>query len=151
MRTEGRVWGALAVALVGACASGPTPPAALDTQHSQCAHCRMMVSDAHFAAQIVAPGEEPQFFDDIGCLRDFLKGGSRLAPGAIAYVADHSTTAWVAASEAVYTKAEGLNTPMNSGLIAHASAASRDADAAARGGARVEVADVFGPSGPPKG
>jgi copper chaperone NosL len=57
----------------------------------------------------------------------------------------------VAASEAVYTKAEGLNTPMNSGLIAHASAASRDADAAARGGARVEVADVFGPSGPPKG
>ena len=30
--------------------------------------CRMAVSAAGVAAQVVAPGEEPRFFDDIGCL-----------------------------------------------------------------------------------
>jgi copper chaperone NosL len=78
---------------LAACASGPPRPATLDTKNEQCATCRMAVSDARFAAQLVAPGEEPRFFDDLGCLRDWLTGGgaAKLAAGTIAYVADHRT------------------------------------------------------------
>ena len=60
------------VALSFACRGGPARPAALDTRNDACSSCRMPVSNAKLAAQLAAPGEEPRFFDDIGCLRDFL-------------------------------------------------------------------------------
>ena len=128
--------------------SAAQQPAAVDTRNDSCAHCRMAVSDVRFAGQIVAPGEEPMFFDDLGCLRDYLQG--KPAPtGATAYVADHRTKAWVVAAEAVFVRNEQVETPMGSHLLAFADAASRDADPDARG-ARMTAADVFGPAGPPK-
>jgi copper chaperone NosL len=141
----------LALALFAACSRGPSAPAALDTKNETCGWCRMAVSDARFAAQLVAPSEEPRFFDDIGCLATFLKSGGAPAKGQIAYVADHRTKAWVRASHAIYTKKTGLETPMGSGLIAHADAASRDADPDAAGGISAGLQDVFGPNGVPDG
>jgi copper chaperone NosL len=135
------------VALLGlaaACApGGPPPPAPLDTANEACRHCRMMVSDARFAAQLIAPAEEPRFFDDLGCLRDFLREKPAEVAGYTIYVADHRTRAWVAAEQAVYTRVESLWTPMGSHLIAHADAASRAADPEARGGAALTAAEVF--------
>lgn len=139
----------LAFAAMLACAVGPPGPAALDTRTETCRSCRMPVSDAKVAAQLVAPGEEAKFFDDIACLRDFLARGPA-PPGSVAYVADHSSGAWVRASEAVYTRAS-VETPMGSHWIAHAGAASRDADPAARSGKPVAITEIFGPSGPPDG
>ncbi len=140
--------GALCLALA-ACARGTAKPAPVDTRNDACAHCRMAVSDARFAAQLAAPGEEPRFFDDIGCLRGYLTKKPPLARGTVAFVADHRTREWVRASRAVITRRESLETPMASHLVAHASAASRDADAAAAGGTPVAAADLFGPAGPP--
>jgi copper chaperone NosL len=139
-----------AVTLLAACASGPPQPAMLDTRNTECAHCRMIASDVHYAAQIVAPGEEPTFFDDVGCLRDYLKSGIAVPAGAVAYVADHRTGEWAMAADAVYTKIVGYSTPMNSGLIAHADAKSREADPGAQRGERFDVASIFGPGGPPR-
>ncbi|MFI5120257.1 MAG: nitrous oxide reductase accessory protein NosL [Thermoanaerobaculia bacterium] len=140
-----------ALVLLGACSRGPAAPSALDTKNERCGWCRMAVSDARFAAQLVAPSEEPRFFDDVGCLATFLKSGGAPANGQIAYVADHRTKSWVRASQAVYTKKAGLETPMGSGLIAHVDAASRDADPEAAGGIPAGVRDVFGPNGVPDG
>jgi copper chaperone NosL len=111
----------------------------------------MAASDARFAAQLVAPAEEPRFFDDIGCLRSWLAQQTTRPRGAVAYVADHRTKAWVRADLAVYTKAEGVETPMSSHVIAHADAASRDADPDARAGTPLAVAELLGPSGVPDG
>lgn len=137
-------------AVAAACASGPPEPAPLDTRNEACASCRMAVSNAAFAAQIVAPGELPRFYDDLGCLVDHLKAG-RAPAGAVAYVADHRTKGWVRADRAVYTRVPGLETPMGSHVIAHADAASRDADPDARGGAPASAAELFGAAGPPTG
>jgi copper chaperone NosL len=123
----------------------------LDTKNELCGWCRMAVSDARFAAQLVSPSEEPRFFDDVGCLATFLKSGGAPAKGQIAYVADHRTKAWVRAAAAVYTKKPGLETPMGSGLITHADPASRDADPEAAGGAPASAGDIFGPNGVPDG
>ena len=107
-----------------------------------CAFCRMVISDRHFAAQLVAKGEEPRFFDDIGCLRDYVAGGA--APqDAVSYVADHRTGAWVLASRAVYTWSPKVATPMDSHLLAHADDASRGADTLAASGARRSFEEVF--------
>ncbi len=135
--------------LVLAGCSSAQQPAQVDTRNDSCAYCRMMVSDVRFAAQIVAPGEEPRFFDDVGCLRDFLKKNVA-TKGAVAYVADHRTKEWVAAAKAVYVRNERVATPMGSNILAYADAASRDADRDGTG-TPLTAADVFGPDGPPSG
>ena len=141
----------LALALLGAACGprGAALPAPLDTANETCGWCRMAVSDPRFAAQLAAPGEEARFFDDVGCLRDFLHDSGDLAPNTIAYVADHRTRVWVPAAGAAYTRVPSLQTPMGSHLVAHADAASRDADPAAAKGTPLAVSDVFGPVAPP--
>lgn len=140
---------ALAGLLAAACGRGPLAPAELDARHESCRFCRMAVSQRVFAAQIVAPGEEPLFFDDLGCLRDYLAAGGRVAEGGTAFVADRRTGDWIPARRAVYSQVPGLDTPMGSHLVAHADVASRDADAAATGAAPVSVESIFGPGGAP--
>lgn len=141
----------VAVLLAAGCQRGPPEPAALDTRNDACARCRMAVSDPPFAAQLVSPSEEPRFFDDIGCLRDWLVANPGRPSRAIAYVADHRTKAWVRAAAAQYVRVPELYTPMNSHVIAHADAASRAADPDAEGGAPITSAEVFGSATVPDG
>jgi copper chaperone NosL len=103
----------------------------------------MAVSNPRFAAQIVAPGEEAVFFDAIGCLADYLRQHGTQPARAMAYVADHRTREWVPAAAATFTRVAGLDTPMGSHVIAHASPSSRDADTAARTGTVVPPAALF--------
>jgi copper chaperone NosL len=137
-----------ALVLAG-CRSGPLPPATLDARGDTCGYCRMAVSPAGVAAQVVAPGEEPRFFDDIGCLASFLKEHAEQPPGAIAYVVDHGTRNWVWAAGASYTRVPDLETPMDSHLVAHADERSRRNDAVTARGTATTVADVFGARLPP--
>jgi copper chaperone NosL len=141
---------ALAIAAVAAvaCGSSAPAPAALDTRNEQCASCRMAVSEARFASQVVAAGELPRFFDDLGCLAAFLKAGKAPA-GATPFVADHRTRQWVRADRAVYTRVTPLATPMGSHVVAHADAASRDQDESARGGTPVSARELLGFDGTP--
>jgi len=133
------------------CASGTPGPANLDTKNEWCGWCRMAVSETRYAAQLVAPNEEPIFFDDLGCVGHYVAGGKALPKGTIAYVADHRTQAWVRGDAAVYTLVSSLETPMGSHLIAHVDAASRDEDPDASGGVPRTPADVFGAAGAPAG
>jgi copper chaperone NosL len=141
MKSRFRSIAALLLALT-ACDGGVPSPADLDTANELCASCRMPVSDRTLAAQIAARGEEPRFFDDIGCLADYLARHPRPAGSAI-YVADHATARWIPAEAALFTRASGLSTPMGSRLIAHAERASRDADPAAREGSAVSLKDIL--------
>jgi copper chaperone NosL len=135
-------------ALLPGCAGREPKPAALDRRNEACQSCRMPVSEARLASQLVAAGEEPLFFDDLGCLRDYLIQHPAVR-GTVAYVVDHRSGAWILAGRAVFSKCGGIETPMGSHLVAHADAASREADPATRGGAAVPPREIFGPSGPP--
>jgi copper chaperone NosL len=108
------------------------------------------VSDRRFASQIVAPLEEPKFFDDLGCLGNYLNGAGTLPARTVVYVTDHSTRQWVRADEAVFTRVDTLSAPMGSHVVAHASAETRAADPAARGGTPIGSREVF-PAGLPGG
>ena len=146
MNTRPRPWRAAALALaavaaLAGCREAELGPATLDPRNDTCRFCRMSVGDMRFAVQIVAPGEEPVYFDDLGCLTHYVKGEG-LPPGAVVYVADHAARTWVRADQAVFTRVEGLDTPMGSGLIAHRDAAARDADPVTRQGQAVAYADI---------
>lgn len=143
MRSVPAVLAVILQLTAAACGTGTLAPAPLDTRNDACAECRMAVSNARFAAQIVAPGEEPLFFDDLGCLAAYLRDRPPLPAGAIVYVADHRTREWAVAGSAVYSRAAWLETPMGSHVVAHASAASRDADPAVQGGEQVDARSYF--------
>jgi len=125
------------------CASGPPQPVAVDTLNDQCAACRMVISDPSFAAQVVAPGEEPLLYDDLQCLRDGLATAPP-AGDARVFVADHRTGAWVAADRALYVRIPDLATPMASHWVAYADEASRRADPYAATGVALAASDVLG-------
>lgn len=128
--------------LLTGCAGQSPAPVAIRTGEDACAFCRMTIVSVSTAAQVVRPGEEPVMFDEIGCLQRYLAGTT--IPGtATVFVADHRTGAWVNANDAVFTKT-AMQTPMSSGLLAHADAASRDADGAAAGGIPVARSLVIG-------
>jgi copper chaperone NosL len=134
----------LAVAVAAAaCESGAPGPGTIALGRDLCANCRMAIVSQQTAAQIVAAGDDPVFFDEVGCLRDYVRRHP-LAPSAVAYVADHQTGQWIDARQATFTQTRAA-TPMTSGLLAHADAASRDADPAARGGVPVPATAVVGP------
>jgi len=128
-------------ALATAC--GGTPLAVPISTGTPCAFCRMTIADIHLAGEIVAPGEEPRVYDDIGCLLNDLR--QRATPnGARLFVSDYKTGALVSADAAVYTRVDSVATPMASHLVAHSDAAARDADPRVRGGIRFVAADLFG-------
>jgi len=141
----------LLLSLVLASCDGDPRPEDLVKGRDLCATCRMPVSDVRFAAQITAPGELPRFFDDPGCFAEFVRTGELKEKGAVAWVADHRTGAWVRADRAIYTRVPNLTTPMNHKLVAHESTASRDSDPDAKGGQPVPLQEVFGLKGPPTG
>lgn len=126
-----------------ACAPGAPRPLTIRLGEDACAHCRMTIVAIETAAQIVSPGAEPIMFDEIGCLRDYL-ADNRLAADATVFVADHRSGEWIDARSAVFTKTT-MQTPMSSGLVAHADFASRDADPSALDGLLVAAADVLVP------
>jgi copper chaperone NosL len=136
-----RLWLLLAIVALSGCAQA-VGPAAIDTANDTCAQCRMIISEPRFAAQIVASRDEPMLFDDIGCLREYL-AGHPARTDALVFVADHRTGVWVPAPRAIYTRSR-QRTPMGSGLLAHADAASREADPATAGGENVSAGAILG-------
>lgn len=137
-------WFALAVAISLLVACGGVPSAhPLTTNQDSCAQCRQLISDPLLAAQLVIPGEPPRFFDDIGCLVEYLGRNTRLRDGAIAYVADHRTGDWIPAASALYTRSLQIRTPAGSHVIAHATAENQAADPVARAGIRLSAKDLL--------
>lgn len=124
----------LILTLVAACAAGDLQPARPDAS-AACAACRMMVTDLRFAGQLVARGEEPRFFDDIGCMRKHL-AAHRAEAGWRGFVTDYRTRAWTPIESARIWKCESIETPMASHLVAAADQPAGDC---------VAMSGVFGP------
>jgi copper chaperone NosL len=58
---------ALAAFVLAACARGEGPRT-IAWDREPCAHCRMLISEPRFAAQLVSEDGEVRSFDDPGCL-----------------------------------------------------------------------------------
>ncbi len=122
------------IAALGGCQTKPAGgPPALRYGRDLCIHCGMVIVDERAAAAIRTDGpapDQPPVFDDIGCLVDFLAKHS-LTPAEV-WVKDYGTKEWIPARSATFILADGIETPMGSGLAAYASADSARAAAAAQ-------------------
>lgn len=103
-------FGAAAVAFAGcAPADGPQP---IVYDREACSHCRMLISEARFAAQLETREGEVQSFDDPGCL---LAALSDLEPEVRALWFHHlREDRWLAGAQVAFEETDG--TPMGYGL-----------------------------------
>lgn len=115
-----------ALALLGACSDPDTGPARIAYGEDACDACRMIISEAPFAAQ--GRGERVEKFDDIGCLARRASRYRQL------WVTDHATGRWLDAKSALYVHAPDLYTPMASGLVAFEGREAAEAFAAKHSG-----------------
>lgn len=105
--------------------AGPVEPA---WDRVACAHCRMLLSNPAYAAQLHTPAGEVLFFDDPGCL--LLDRAGRGAPAGDAWFHDSQGPGWLAEAEVRFVPAAA--TPMGYGLAAVSAARAPDGlDAAA--------------------
>lgn len=103
---------------VAACAGGPPEPVEITLNEENCSFCRMAVSQREFAAQVVTVTGSFDTFDDIGCLRDWIKEHQPSETAGI-FVVDFLTGIWIDARTASYVASERLPTPMSSGIAAY--------------------------------
>lgn len=81
-----------------------------------CSSCRMAISEARYAAEIVDRDENVYKFDDIGCMLRFLR--AHRTPGAALYVRDYDGSGWMTVSEAQYVRSDAIPSPMGGHTIA---------------------------------
>jgi copper chaperone NosL len=83
-----------------------------------CAHCRMAISDQHFASEIIAAEHDALKFDDIGCMQEFMEAHKELKISAV-FLKDYTSRDWMPLNRATIVETD-LATPMGSGKVAFA-------------------------------
>ena len=134
------------VAATAACGPPPDPLAPPEVVYGEdvCDHCGMILSEERFAAATIVEIDgqvEPRLFDDIGDMVAYHAANGDLVVRRW-YVHDHDSVAWIDAATAHYVRAEGIRTPMGSGLAAFGDAARAKAFAAEAGGAALAFDDL---------
>lgn len=121
--------------LVGAvaCRGGRPEPVELTLNEESCSFCRMAISQRQFAAEVVTVSGSVDAFDDIGCLRDWVRQHGPPETAGV-FVVDYQTGRWIDARNAFYVSSDRLPTPMSSGLAAFGEKASAEAAATELGG-----------------
>lgn len=85
----------------------------------ECAHCKMMITDPQFAAQMVTEKGKAYTFDAIECLAVYHREHQQEFSGARLWVNDYSHPGnWLNARQAQYVQSEVINSPMGASLLA---------------------------------
>lgn len=111
-------WGVLMVVLSAGCQASPdldTPPP-MQYGEEVCDQCRMIISEARFAAAYVTRQGVIRRFDDIGDLLAYH--ATHAEDVAVFWVHDYSTHEWLKAKAAFFVVSERLHTPMGHGIVA---------------------------------
>lgn len=120
-RTRARCLAAVAVLALAPAACG-VRPAHVHLGADECAHCRMVITDRRFAAQLLTDRGRAYLFDSIECLAAFARSGQ--VPEERAHsllVTDFpSADGWIDARTATFLRSPSVQSPMGSGLTAHA-------------------------------
>jgi copper chaperone NosL len=113
----------------------PPQPSELRLGEESCAECRMIASDARYAAQSIGRDGSVQFFDDLGCLLAHRHGAAQDPQGVFALTGEAGR--WVRGDQAWVVQSADFPSPMGYGLVAFASHAEARAEAARHAGATV--------------
>lgn len=111
----------LTALFMAGCSDGPRD---VRIGEEECAHCRMTVSEAPFAAQLRTQQGRTHAFDSIECLAEYVVQNDE--PHGM-WVTDFTSPGnWITVEEAVYLQSPNLRSPMGMNLSAYATAEAAD-------------------------
>ena len=103
--------------IIAACTPS-NEPKKLKLHSDKCAECRMPISDARFASQLITVKGRHYMFDDIICLKAYIRNNPNTEISQ-KWVADFThTETFIAIDEAYFISAEGINSPMLGNMAA---------------------------------
>lgn len=90
-------------------------PVTIQPKEYQCSECSMDIEEMEYSAQIITPEGDTYFFDDIGCVVDWLEGRKIKTRKVITKTLD--TGHWIDVDKAWYTRT--APSPMGYGFAAY--------------------------------
>jgi len=94
-------------------------PAEIHYGSDECAHCKMMITDDRFAAQLVTETGKAYKFDAIECLAQYTSANKSELESAKLWVSNFQYPGtWVEAGKAFIVKSKVINSPMGESLLA---------------------------------
>jgi copper chaperone NosL len=93
---------------------GPEP---LPIDRVNCARCGMLISSLSNAAEAISTGNDPRYYDDIGCLAG---DAAHVDPETRLWVQRADGEGWIEARSAWFAESKS-RTPMGHGVLAYAS------------------------------
>lgn len=107
--------------LIAACTrTADQTPRKINFDRDICINCLMGLADQKFSAQSVNMRNEVLWYDDLGCLVEYMKTPDWESYGgddAVSYIGDAETGEWLRVEDAWYVF--GVDTPMGYGYAAH--------------------------------
>ncbi len=103
--------------LLAGCPSRTSPDQPPNVRYGEdaCDECRMIISEARYAAAYVTHKGQPRLFDDLGCMLEHNK--KELETIANYWANDYKNPKWLNLSEAYLVKSNEITTPMGYGII----------------------------------
>ncbi|MBD3615040.1 MAG: nitrous oxide reductase accessory protein NosL [Gracilimonas sp.] len=106
----------IALILLVGCSQEPVP---IHYNSDECAHCKMMITDNQFAAQLVTDKGKAYKFDAIECMAVYYRENQNDLSGSRLWVSNYNKPGtWLDALEAQFVKSEVINSPMGESLLA---------------------------------
>ena len=118
--------------------SGPEP---IDFGRDACAHCRMHISQAGFGGELRDTRGTLTKYDDIGCLLRAMVAMHREVPEA--WVEDHAGAGFTPLLAATLVRANDIETPMGSRIVAFADESAAATFVQKQGGQVVALEDLL--------
>jgi copper chaperone NosL len=134
---------ALLMLLVAGCGGAPSldEPPQIAYGEQECDHCRMLISDARYAAAYMTEAGEARRFDDIGDM--LLYHSEHEEDVYLFWVHDFDSKTWVKADEAFFVVSDAITSPMGHGIAAHNSREAAEAMATSLDGSVVTFAQLM--------
>ena len=117
--------------MLAGCTPGPRPVA---YGEDGCAHCRMTVSDARYAAELVTTTGKTFVFDSVECLAAYVREADPETIHSLWVTDFQRPEALVALGDVFFLRSENLKSPMGRGLTAFGPGLSPEAALNAFGG-----------------
>lgn len=117
MKLFGKLLVSISMIVLAACAE--TGPKEIAVGKDQCDNCKMTITEAKYATQLITEKGRLYKFDDINCMTDYEGSNAETTANAKTYVADFPTGKFIEASTATFIKGGDIKSPMGGNTQAY--------------------------------
>ncbi|MBL7958853.1 nitrous oxide reductase accessory protein NosL [bacterium] len=115
------------VILMASIVSCQNNPEAIDYGHDDCAHCRMVISDRKFGAELITQKGKIYKFDSIECMASYYRHTEFTDVQSLWTIDFSNPVMWVKADGAYYLQSKNLPSPMGMFLSSFANRETAEA------------------------